>query len=474
MKLRKIPALLGAGLLALIMSNPVSAQSAYKTSFTTSITYTNVGSAAANITITYYPETGSAITTNPVANNGKLNVGASGSVFVGNVSQVGSSFKGAAVLSSDQPVVATLVQVPQGTTTVRNRPLSNGFTTGSSRVVLATVLKNQFNQTSVFSVQNAGSAPANFTITFKTTAGQSYTETVTGLAAGAAKYFDMGTVAALSNVPNFNGSAVIEGTGVSLVGTVMEFDTKEDGTGIGVSAFEGVTSGASQVYMPSAMCNFYGQTTYYAVQNVGTVATTAKVEYANGTSFTTPNIAPNAKFSVNSCETLAPSTTSSAKITATASGAEVVVIGKVTGAGLSTAFLGEQSGSAKLVLPYVRWTESQWNASSSARQRTYIAIQNVGAALPAGSVKIRYIDINGNTVGTHTVNTALATNGKVSVNPSEIGAAGNEFGYSGTTYGGGAIIEGPAGSQLIAVARVQSFLTASSSSGEDYNGVPIQ
>ena len=109
------------------------------------------------------------------------------------------------------------------------------------------------------------------------------------------------------------------------------------------------------------------------------------------------------------------------------------------------------------VLPYVRWTESQWTPGG--RQRAYIAIQNVGAT-PAGAVTVRHVDKNGDVVGTHSL-PAIPSGGKVNSwagLPEVTGnrAALNEFGYAGGQFGGSVIVEGPAGSQLVAVARVAS------------------
>jgi hypothetical protein len=472
MKLRKLAAFLFACLFALLSTGAVRAQTAYQTAFTTSITYSNVGAGAASITITYYSESSGAGIPVTMAS---LPAGASSSVSVGTVSAVGSSFKGAAVLSSDQPIVATLVQVPAGTSPVKNRPLSNGFQSGASRVLLATVLKAKFNTTTVFSVQNAGSAPATFTVKLynadNTTAPAITLPTVTNLPVGTTKYFDLGTIA---TVPaGFNGSAVIEGTGVSLVATALELST----TGLAASAFEGVTSGANKAYMASALCNFSvaGKlvNSAYAIQNVGTTATVATVLFSSGKSFVTPSIPANGKFSVQGCfGGNANAYSGSATITASAGG-QIVAIGKVTGGGLSSAFLGESAGSSKLALPYARWSETLY--STGARQRTFITIQNIGAAaLPAGSVSVRYYNAAGQLVGTHTIADGFAVGQKRNSTPHELGAAGNEFGYVGG-FGGGAQVVGPAGSQLIAVARVQTFIPGDgTTAGEDYNGIAIQ
>jgi hypothetical protein len=468
MKLRKLSITLLAAMLALLSTGLASAQTnAYATAFTTSITYSNVGAASANITLTYYAEnSGTAISTTLPA----LAAGASSSVFVGNVTQVNAGFKGSGVLSSDQPIVATLVQLPASTSTVKNRPLSNGFAAGATKVLLATTLKNKFNSTTVFSVQNADSAPVNLTIKFYNADNPSAAAiqvTQNAVPAGSTKYFDLGT---MTQIPSgFNGSATIEATG-NVVATAMELST----TGNAASAFEGVTSGATKLYMPSALCNaFGGQNSFYAIQNTATSGSASvTVNFSSGKSVN-KTIAAGAKASVAGCDGgNSAGFSGSASISST--GGDIVAIGKVSGLGISSAFLGATAGASKLAAPYVRWSETQF--STGARQRAFIAIQNIGTAdLAAGSVKVRYIDRNGVTVGTHTINTAVAVGAKVNSNPFVLGAAGAEFGYSGSQFGGGAIIEGPSGSQLVAVVRVVSFVPATGETvGEDYNGIAIQ
>ena len=116
-------------LLSMVGAAPAQA-AAYGTSFVTSITYQNVGTAAATIMIDFYAESSATPISIPMA---LLNPGASSSVYVGGLSQIASPFKGSAVMNSDQPLVATLVQVPPSASDVKNRPLSNGFTGGAPR-----------------------------------------------------------------------------------------------------------------------------------------------------------------------------------------------------------------------------------------------------------------------------------------------------------------------------------------------------
>jgi hypothetical protein len=453
----------------------VSAETGYETKFASAITYQNVSNAPAHVVFTFYNEKSASAHT--VERDLAANAGSSlalGSLSGGEALPAG--FMGSAVLSSDQSIVATLVQIPQPTTsTVKNRPLSNGFAQGAPNVLLATVLKNTFNTNSKFSIQNASDGNVDITLKFyragETT--ETATLTETGIPAGAAKYYNAGELAQLG--ANFDGSAVVSavasGTAnpANIVGTVLELQTNN----VGVRAFEGVpsTAAANTVYMATALCKLGGMTTAYAVQNTSSsAAADVTVTYSNNAT-ETANIPAGGKKSFSSCTTGVPEGFSgAAKITST--GASIVVIGKVGGANRYTAFLGETAGAAKLALPYVRWgTDDKFN--SGQYQRAQIAIQNIGGGAVA-NVKVRYLNKEGTEVGVHTI-ANIDAGAKANSNPTNAGLT--QFGVPeanpGGGFGGSAIIEGPAGSQLIAVARISSN-TPTGVVAEDYNGTPVQ
>ncbi len=479
MKFNKIGMLVASAALALATAT-VGAQggTAYGTAFETSVTYQNIDASTpatgATVNFVFYPEgsgTGIRITRPNLARD------AGTSLRVGSLSEPAlAGFKGSAVLESDRRIGATAVQLPNSASAVKNRPLSNGFSAeeGAPQYLIATVLKNKFNSTTQFSVQNVSAAAVNVTIRFFSaegaTQGQEIVaarQTISGLPVNAAKYFDAGQIAGLGSV--FNGSAEITATGGNIVASALELSTNS----IGASAFEGVTGGATTVYMASAICNAFGtganaQNTSYAIQNTSATQTAnVTVTFSNGQALSR-TIAPLSKASVQGCEVNPAGFSGSATIVST--GAPIVAIGKVSGAGITSAFLGATRGAARLALPYVRWTTSQF--VNNGRQRTFLAIQNIGAPIAAGqAITVRYVGKDGELVGTHTIPGPIATGQKVNSNPSNIGAAGNEFGYyTNGQFGGSAIVEGPAGSQLVAVARVQSK-TTSSSVAEDYNGI---
>lgn len=469
-------------LLMLLSVGLASAQTGYQTQFQTAITYQNISNTDAVVTFSFYNEkTASAVV---VTRNLPANAGAS--LAVGSLSgseALPANFLGSAILGSSQPVVATLVQLPQPSGgVVRNRPMSNGFSQGSPQVLLATILKNVFNTNSKFSIQNASDGAVDITVSFfrvgETTPAHTVTET--NIPVGAAKYYDAGQIAQLG--ASFDGSAVVSAkragtqTDANIVGSVLELQTNN----VGVRAFEGVpnTAAANTVYMATALCGLGGQTTAYAVQNTSSnQAAAVTVTYSNGLT-QQGNISAGGKQSFNTCQAAGMPQGFSGAATITSSGAPIVVIAKVGGANRFTAFLGETSGSSKLALPYVRWSETKF--ATGQYQRASIAIQNIGATT-VNNVQVKYLNKNGQQVGVHTI-ASIAPGAKANSNAMAVpGAAGNiqlsEFGHPeanpGGGFGGAVIVEGPAGSQLIAVVRIAST-TPTGVVAEDYNGIAIQ
>jgi hypothetical protein len=439
---------------------------AYSTQFTTAITYQNVGTSQATISINFYSSPSS--TTPIVYNPPNLAAGQGASLFIGGISSIPSGFQGSAVISSDQPIVATLVQVPQGSSTVFVRPMSNGFSEGAPRALIATVLKNQFGSHSKFSIQNMDSVANNVNIKFYNLSAAVVHEINTTIQPGAAFYVDAATVSQLGT--SFNGSVVAtakrsDNTDGKIVGSSVELDI----TGTGGKAFESVASGATTIYMPSALCKFTAaqQNTAYAVQNTSlSNSTNVTVTYNPGGLSETKSIGPGAKATFFTCDVVGAGFIGSAIVTS--SSTDVIAVGKAYGGGLSTAHLGSPSGSSKIALPYVRWAPDTYYFNGS-RQRTYIAVQNVGGSnIPAGSITLTYTDPFGHT-GTHTYNQPLAIGEKFNSNPTNAGLTWFGMGEPpSSSYGGGVIINCTAPNcQLVAIARVQTYVPATSSTAAE-------
>lgn len=480
--MKSLKVLFIASLLMLISVGLASAQNpAYATPFVTSVTYQNVSNANAEVIFNFYAENSGTATPVTV----QLNANAGASLFIGGVNQLPDNFSGSAVVSSNQPIVATLVQIPQSTS-VKNRPLSNGFSTTSSEVLIATVLKNQFATTTKFSVQNADSVAADITVFFynaDNTAAPAIEVTRNNVPASSAVMFDLGTLPQIT-AGSFNGSAIVQATRTgtetpaNIVASALELSTN----GIAARAFEGVSEGAQTVYMPSALCNAFNATSNYAVQNTSQdTQTTVTVTFSNNNTVQA-TIPAGAKASINGCDGGNPNDFNGSAVV-TSSATDIVVIGKVGGAGRSTAFLGEPSGSNKLALPYIRWTnDATFNQADASRQRANIAVQNIGNAEVSGVV-LKYLNKNGEVVGEHALG-PIAANAKANSNVTnatlasghnqiELTEFGNPEANPGGGFGGSVLIEGPGGSQLIATVRIATRF-GSDTLGEDYNGIAVQ
>ncbi len=478
MQFRALTLVLVLAVLAGLFGMPTPAKAvAYGASFTTSITYMNIGVGAADVSMLFYAENSSS----PISwAEPALPEKSATSLWAGSV--FSASFSGSVVISSSANLAVTAVQ---SSGTVKNRMLSNGFSAGGATFTIPTILKNTFNTNSVFSIQNADIDPADITVTFNPAVGSAVIDTINNLPVGAAKFYDMGTFAP-GGAASFNGSVSIKSVkhGTTTDGSVVAASQELNLINDNLYAFEGVASGSTTVYMPSAFCSFGtggAINSAYAVMNVGTASVDVTVAYAApGLTQAPVTILPGKKASFPGCGA-APNVNpapyiGSAVITAVMTPASsgtvaITAIGKVGGNGLSTAFSGVGDGSQIVAVPYVRWTNLQWTTGGS-RQRVNISIQNVGAAtIPAGQLSVDFYDADGLPKGTITNPADILVGGKWSTNASTIDP---EFGYWLSKTGGGAIITGPAASKLAVIARASTYLTTTTSTGEDYNAIPVQ
>jgi hypothetical protein len=477
-------------MLAALFGMPTSVSAvAYGTAFISSITYMNIGAAATKVDFLFYAENSTSTTawsdTTDLPVNGATSLWA-GTVFTGT-----TTFNGSVVISSGEPLGVTSVM---SAATVKNRLISNGFTVGAPSYTIPTVLRATYNANTIFAVQNADSEANDVTVSFNPTTGAPIVVTVLALPAGATKIYDMGS-AAMSPVvgATFNGSVGITAKKTAapasdgaIVASAQELSTNSDGS----YAFEGVAGGSAKIYMPSAMCNQGANgdvNSAYAIMNVGTVPVDVTVAYAApGHTQAAVTIQPGKKGpAALGCGTAPNANPSpylgSAVITAVVTPGNtgtplITAIGKIGGSGMSTAYTGFTAGAQKFALPYVRWTVAQWLADGT-RQRVNIAVQNVSATdtIAIGQLSVTFYNYAGVQQGSPITNaSAIGPGAKWNTNAAALlpAGTGNEFGYV-TKTGGGAIVQGPAGSQLAVIARASTYLTATTSTGEDYSGIPL-
>lgn len=501
---RKILALvvIVAALLVSTVSIGAAQGPARNANWVVSVTYQNVGNASSEVLVKFYPEGSStAIDYNPLAGvgDGKLAAGAGASFFIGRVNGLQSGFRGNAVMSASQPLVATVVQFSQDAG-FRMRLLSNGFqsTDASSQYLIATALLNVFSRTTVFSIQNTQSESINATVRFyDANAGGALVSTkVHSIPALSSKYIemdDMNDTGFDASRTVFNGSAIVTaekvgGGAAQVVASVNEYYLNQPVA----AAFEGLplSAAANTLNMATAICERFGLDTFYAVQNASlnqNAKITITYKDANGANKAVDgpyDIGPGQKRSIRTCNpsdgTNMSNFTGAAIITS--EGAPIAAIGKAQNsinAGspdtelVFTAFLGEASGTDELSLPFVRWgNDERYGAAANTGgvQRSFVAIQNLGAS----SIKViaEYRDKTGALVGSETLE--IAANAKANTNASKAGALGKnsmnagEFGYyTDGTFGGALVVkahpDNPS-ARFIAIARVQH-----PGAGEDYN-----
>jgi hypothetical protein len=452
-----------------IMTSPVYAY-AYDTDFESVVHIQNIGTDTAVLSIDVIDDLG---TTNyPIAD---IPIGGSTSLLIGTLG-LGSEFKGSAVLKSNQPLATVVSQSSTGD--VKNQPLTSGFSVGSSSVLIPTVLKNKFFVHSIFSVQNVDENPADLKYTFVPLLGD-YPNYVAGtpiiyevedLPSNTAHFVDMGNFAPITDT-SFNGSVFIEAKEANsdVPGSIVASSMELEFAGNNAYGFDGALATANKIFLPSAQCNFgprNNETTSYAVSNPNNFPVDVKVTYSNGIVDGPYTLAPYAKRSFDGCHAGNPRGFLGSAIVESMGGENIHAVSKIYGGGLYPAHLGFTNGSSKVALPYVRWTDDNWLNGTGFR--SYIAVQNIGTTdIPSGDVTVKYYNKDGQLVGTHELGEILV--GK-KANSHAWFVGEYEFGSDG---GGSAVVEGPIGSQLAVVVRVQKYIGDGKSVGEDYTGIPI-
>lgn len=444
---------------------PIGTVTAAGTGFTTTITYQNVGLDIAHVTILYYPEGQSTPISIPRPD---LPVGGSASVSIGNLETTPASFRGSAVVKSDVEIAVLMSQIPT-TVTVKARPLSSATGKGSASVWFLPIQKIAAS-TSLVSVQNLDKNPANIKFTFFGGA-LPITISKNNIPSGGSAYVDL---SAATEIPTgFLGGIQVDSvrSGTTTPGKISGVSFYSAGSATGANTTESQTTAASKLYMPVAMCAYTGgmATTYYVFNTdpVNPATVTAKYNTLKVQTQIVPAL--SGRF-FHGC---APSGTASGfygYATITSNGPLLLATGLIENAGMSATFIGQASGVSKLALPFAQYSTA--NFTNGQRVRTVTSVMNTGANLAAGAVKARYYGKDGTLVGTVSL-PALASGVRVDTIATQIGSAGSEFGYyaDGST-GGSLIIEGPAGSSLMAVGLVTSVAGTGIYSGEAYNAIP--
>ena len=445
------------------------AQSATSQTWSTSITYYTPSDTGGTLVISYYPEGSStSIDADPIV----LSPHKAGSLYIGSVPGMTSTFQGGAVLLADVPVVAAAVNIA-GDAAGYPRPLYSGFdpAQSSANFLIPTVLFEAFGTNSLVSIQNVESFAIDATLrVFAPGNPVAVFEQVYAIPAQSAELVpaaDMGLVS------GFSGSATVEATG-----RVVAAAQETDNNARSAKAFEGLAAdaGSANIFMASMMCQaFGGQTSYYAIQNAGGSDANVEIDFygTDGSLLDTATgitIGVGNKVSANPCSYVASGTAGSAVIRST-NAMPLVAVGKIAGGGLSaTAFLGQSEGFLKVAAPYIRW-----KADPTTGERAYVAVMNVGGA-DATDVVVNYYDNTGSLAASHTLATGadpMPQFIKANSNPATAGALDGSGNFGVNPYGGA--IEVVSDQPVIVVVRVARAVTLPGYTllAEDYNGVSV-
>jgi len=500
--------LMVALLLVLVFASTGSAEaSARDATWTVAVTYQNVGDAPASLVVNFFAEGDSTPIFFDPLNGGTLAPGAGRSFWIGNVAAVSPGFNGNAVISSDQPMSSTVVQFSNDPG-FRMRLLYTGFQAqdASDQFLVPTVLLNKWSRTAVFSIQNTEAEDIIATVRFfdADNNGNASTPKDHTILANSSKFIEMDDPSdtGLGSASVYNGSAIV--TAVFAPGTPSAGDPAKVVAAANeyyvnsnvATSYEGlpVSKAANEVFVATGLCERYSLDTFYAVSNSGLSGNaTITVDYfnTNGSPKASDGpyvIGPGQKRSIFTCNpsdsTNMSNFTGSAVVTSV--GNPVVVMGKAQNSinagsadkeDVLTAFLGEPGGGSKRAISFVRWAnDAEFNdpANNGAKQRTYIAIQNLGDS--TAIINAKYYDKNGVLVATHPLTIAASSKGNTDANmASALGAAGmrpGSFGYyTDNSTGGAVILEADASNptaKFIAISRVQH-----PGAGEDANALPV-
>lgn len=216
-----------------------------------------------------------------------------------------ADFVGSAVVSSDQPVVATVnTQLPTGAGGTVDSPNRVGTASGvldpSLTLYFTQVMKAYYGWNSYLAVQNTTASEASVTIRYYSdadgneVAAASETVAISPYSSYIFRQEDNANLAV-----GFAGSAVVTGDQL-LAGIANFYNSGETEANASFLSYNASGAGAATIYIPRLVKDFYGYQGGLKIQNVGTEATDVTINYFFGTeTYTqTETIQPNAATSI--------------------------------------------------------------------------------------------------------------------------------------------------------------------------------
>lgn len=235
----------------------------------------NLEGDAASVTIIFYERDGdvAATVTDTIPGNSSTtyfpleNLGSDGT-------DVPENFDGSVVINSNRQIAAiTNVLGSDGTDPLAFGASYSGFTSGAPTVSLPLLMNANFGFNTWFSVQNAGTTPANISVTYS----DGVTASANNVAPGAAAKFDQTTE---GHAPGWVGSATVSGNGVDVVIAALEVGPTT------LFAYNGFGAGSIEPVMPLVQANNFGYVSGIQIQNSGSAASEVTVSFTPSTAGT--------------------------------------------------------------------------------------------------------------------------------------------------------------------------------------------
>lgn len=235
----------------------------------------NTGAADASVTVQYVPGSDGTAYTSPAVT---VKPGAAYTFNQRDMIQLGSKFVGSAVVTSSQPVVATVMQVGE---TYKNMMGYNGFAAGSVKVSMPLIMSNNSGYYTGFQVQNVGGGTANITVQYGTNLVPGFTPAaeVATLAPNASATFLQNTGQWAS--PKYIGAATIT-SDQPVVAIVNQVKMTGVVQGTAYNGFDPALA-TNKVSAPLIMANNSGYYTGIQVMNVGDTSCNITVTYGPNT-----------------------------------------------------------------------------------------------------------------------------------------------------------------------------------------------
>jgi len=445
----------------------IGAAGATTANYTSMVFIGNTTANASSYAWEFYPVSGTAkidVAGGSLVGHGSTNLD------LANVTQLGSTFEGSAMIRADEPLAAVLMNY---TTSGGDFTLTNGYGTGAP-LLYAPAVVNKYasgKQTSHIYIQNVSSGPIDVTVDFidRERSGTGHpndkTKTKTGLAAGYAWHMDV-SASDIFGSTEWVGSARIQATGGDVVATIQTlYGAQEAAFGM-----ESVTGGSNRLCSPTAMWNYSSlkQRSYMAVQNPDTAAIAVDLKYFD-TSNNQIGTTHKATISGQSKLSFTPQTVLSSVdnyigsatvdvYNATRTGpAEAIATHNIAfrdsttpASSFDLVACGTAGGSTRQILPALLWDKLD--------RKGYIAIQNVSS----GPINITTTLYNANGTQQGTAKTDTGVQPDIKVNRSLTG----DFGVT-SNWQGSMVIEG--------TGNIAVLVTIKTSDGKwlgSYTGIP--